>query len=214
MMALILGSASPRRAQLLAQLGVPFTRRAAHIDETPHGGEAPRDYVCRMARQKAGALAAAIAQAEAIREADTAAGSAPGAGDALLLTADTTVVIDDESLGKPADHDAARDMLARLSGRAHEVMTAVCLSTGGGVEECLVTTRVRFMALPDALLAAYLETDEPWDKAGAYAIQGLAGSFIEGVSGSVSNVIGLPLVETRALLARAGVRAGVGRACT
>ena len=194
MATLVLGSASPRRAQLLGQLGLPFDQCVAHIDETPARGEAPDAYVQRMAREKAAAIEAAASRA----------------GEHLLLTADTTVVVDGDSLGKPGDRGEARAMLARLSGRAHEVHTAVCLTSGSSRAETLVTTRVSFMPLAAALIEAYLDTEEPWDKAGAYAIQGLAGSFVSRIEGSVSNVIGLPLVETRALLEAAGLEPRIG----
>lgn len=190
-MKLVLGSASPRRAQLLAQLGLPFSQCAAAIDETPGADEEPRAYVRRVARAKAAALR-------------------HEGRDGLLLTADTTVIASGRSLGKPADHAEGRAILAALSGAVHEVCTAVCLVSDTAREELLVTTRVEFAVLPDALVDAYLATEEPWDKAGAYAIQGLAGSFVRRVEGSVSNVIGLPLVETRELLARFGVDAGLG----
>jgi len=187
---LVLGSASPRRAELLAQLGLSFGQASADIDETPRAGEDPRAYVARMALEKAAAL-----RGSGLRD--------------LLLTADTTVVIDGESLGKPVDADAARAMLRRLSGRRHAVWTAICCSTPQRREERSVATEVEFMTLSEALIDAYLETREPWDKAGAYALQGLAGSFVRSISGSVSNVIGLPLVETRETLALFDLRAGV-----
>jgi septum formation protein len=185
---LLLGSASPRRAQLLSQLGVSFAQRPADIDESAREGEDPVVYVQRMAREKALAL-------------DEHA--------ALLLTADTTVVLHGESLGKPVDRREARSMLERLSGTEHEVCTAVCLKAGDRLQELTVCTTVEFAALPARLIEAYLDTGEPWDKAGAYAIQGLAGSFVRRVNGSVSNVIGLPLLETRELLEAAGVATGL-----
>ncbi|WP_439105733.1 Maf family protein [Congregibacter sp.] len=181
----VLGSASPRRADLLAQLGVSFIVRSADIDETPSPGEAPRGYVQRMAQQKAAALA--------------------GDAKSILLTADTTVVLDDRSLGKPRDATDARLMLEALSGRTHDVFTAVCACLGSRSETVLIQTAVEFTSLTARLIDQYLATDEPWDKAGAYAIQGLAGSFVRRIDGSVSNVIGLPLVETRELLLRFGL---------
>jgi septum formation protein len=194
MTALVLGSASPRRAELLAQLGLPFEQRSADIDETPGPSEAPLSYVVRMAREKAAAL----------REQGVAG---------RLLTADTTVIVDGRSLGKPADRVEGRAMLRSLSGRRHEVCTAVCCAASDGSSaslwECSVLTGVEFMPLSDALIDAYLDGDEPWDKAGAYAIQGIAGSFVRRIEGSVSNVIGLPLVETRELLSAAGLHPGV-----
>ena len=186
---LVLGSASPRRARLLAQLGVTFTQRGADIDETPATGEAPRTYVQRIAREKARALQ----------------GSAP-----LLLTADTTVIAQGQCLGKPEDRAQARDMLERLSASEHEVCTAVCLLADSTLSELLVCTRVEFITLTGRLIEAYLDTAEPWDKAGAYAIQGLAGSFVRRIEGSVSNVIGLPLAETRELLEGGGIATGFG----
>jgi septum formation protein len=186
---LILGSASPRRAQLLAQLGVTFECSAADIDETPRGDEDPKVYVRRMAVEKARAL---------------------GAGAVPLLTADTTVIADGQSLGKPADRAEARAILERLSGAKHEVCTAVCLLTPDKEQDLLVTTVVEFAHLSHHLIDAYLDTPEPWDKAGAYAIQGLAGSFVRRIDGSVSNVIGLPLLETRNLLESAGITTGFG----
>jgi septum formation protein len=187
---LVLGSASPRRAELLARLGLAFTQASADIDETPRAGEDPRAYVARMAREKAAAL-----RGTGMRD--------------LLLTADTTVVIDGESLGKPVDGSDARAMLRRLSGRRHAVWTAICCSTPDRREERSVATEVEFMTLSEALIDAYLATPEPWDKAGAYALQGLAGSFVRSIRGSVSNVIGLPLVETREILAAFDVYPGV-----
>ena len=194
MSSLVLGSASPRRAELLAQLGVEFEIAAADIDETPRAGEAALDYVERMAREKAMTLSRSL----------------PGGA---LLTADTTVVLDGEALGKPRDGDDARRMLQALSGKSHTVCTALHALSGAQCEQCQVQTTVTMIELAPRLIEAYLATDEPWDKAGAYAIQGLAGSFVRRVDGSVSNVIGLPLAETRELLARIGIEAlvaGVG----
>ena len=194
MSCLVLGSASPRRAELLAQLGVEFEIAAADIDETPRPGEAALDYVERMAREKAMTLSRSL----------------PGGA---LLTADTTVVLDGEALGKPRDGDDARRMLQALSGKSHTVCTALHALSAAQCEQCQVQTTVTMIELAPRLIEAYLATDEPWDKAGAYAIQGLAGSFVRRVDGSVSNVIGLPLAETRELLARIGIEAlvaGVG----
>lgn len=187
---LLLGSASPRRAQLLAQLGVSFEQCPADIDETPREGEDPLVYVQRIAREKASALDGRSAR---------------------LLTADTTVVLAGRSLGKPGDRAEARFMLERLSGAEHAVCTAVCLKAGGRLRELRVLTTVEFGPIPGRLLEAYLDTPEPWDKAGAYAIQGLGGSFVRRIAGSVTNVIGLPLVETRELLEDAGIATGLER---
>ncbi|MFK8043635.1 Maf family protein [Congregibacter sp.] len=179
---LVLGSASPRRAELLRQLGANFTIQSADIDETPGNGEPARDYVQRMAREKSEALELG--------------------NDTVLLTADTTVVLDNKSLGKPADFADAQTMLEALSGRSHEVYTAVCARQDSQCETVLVRTLVEFGELPDRLIKDYLATDEPWDKAGSYAIQGKGGSFVRRIDGSVSNVIGLPMLETRELLMR------------
>lgn len=184
---LILASASPRRRELLTLLGVRFDCVPAHIDESLFEGESAQDYVQRMALEKAASVAG------------------PGEPGIAVLAADTTVVVDDDVLGKPRDHDHALAMLARLSGRTHEVLTAVCLSVAGVTRCELVTTAVEFTVLSRAACRAYLATDEPWDKAGAYAIQGLGGAFARSIVGSYSNVVGLPLCETRHLLAANGI---------
>lgn len=183
---LILASASPRRRELLAQIGLACEVRPADIDETPRPDEAPAEYVMRLATEKARSVAAAW----------------PGRP---VLAADTTVVVDDAILGKPADRAEGREMLAQLSGRRHQVMTAICLVSDAGSETELVITEVSFMPLDDALCEAYLDTPEPWDKAGGYGIQGLAAVFVSAIEGSYSNVVGLPLHETWQMLRRAGV---------
>ena len=185
--ALVLASQSPRRRELLALLGVPFRVQPAAVDETPRAGEAPDAYVARTAADKARAV------------------SAPA-----VLAADTAVVLDERILGKPRDRDDAGAMLGRLSGREHSVLTAVVLRCGDAVRAVTVRTAVTFDRLDAARIDAYLATDEPWDKAGAYAIQGLAGAFVRSVSGSYSNVVGLPLVETRELLLAAGLLGASG----
>lgn len=192
MQTLILASASPRRHELLTRLGVHFVVDAADIDENVRPGEAPRDYVIRMAREKA----------EAVR--NRRDDGAP------VLAADTTVVIDGDILGKPADHFAGLAMLARLSGRTHSVITAVCLQTDGGAAATDVETLVTFLTLNREICERYLATSEPWDKAGGYAIQGLGGALVRGIEGSYSNVVGLPLAETWQLLARHGVATALG----
>jgi septum formation protein len=181
---LVLASASPRRRELLGQLGLSFEVRAPDIDETPGAQEVPEAYVARLARDKARVVARA----------------APAA---WVLAADTTVVLDGALLGKPADAAEARAMLGRLSGRTHEVLTGVALA-GRAQGEALVRTRVRFRPLSDAEVAWYVATGEPLDKAGAYAVQGKGGFLVAALEGSPTNVIGLPLGETLALLARAG----------
>jgi septum formation protein len=183
---LCLASMSPRRRELLHQLGVPHSVRAPHIDESVLAGEAPADYVTRMAREKA------------------LAGGGPGAG-LPVLAADTIVVIDGLILGKPAGAAEAVAMLERLSGRTHEVLTAVALASGQALAQRLSVSQVRFRHLSRAECIAYWHSGEPRDKAGAYAVQGHGAIFIEHLSGSYSGVMGLPLYETAELLAAAGI---------
>lgn len=184
-MRLVLGSASPRRAELLAQLGlVPDALRAPEINEDPLRGEAPRAYVQRIARAKALAL-------------DLAA-------DEVLLCADTTVTVGRRILGKPADAGEAAEFLWALSGRRHHVLTAVAVRRGARLWERLVDTVVRFRPLSNAEVNAYLDSGEWQGKAGGYGIQGRAGAFIPWLQGSFSAVVGLPLAETAGLLRAAG----------
>jgi len=181
-----LASVSPRRRELLTQIGVPHKVVGAHIDETVYPGEMPRDYVMRMAQQKA----------LAVRE----------RGEALpVLAADTTVVLDDVIYGKPRDRDEGFAMLQRLSDRAHQVLTAVAIADPRGVALRLNVSSVRFRKLTPEECNAYWETGEPHDKAGGYAVQGAAAVFIESLSGSYSGVMGLPLFETAELLRAAGI---------
>jgi septum formation protein len=188
MPALVLGSASPRRAALLRQLGVDFTVCPSDVPEIAADGETAGELVRRLAREKGAAVVSRCA-------------------DAWVLSADTIVVVDGTVLGKPADAAEAGQMLRRLSDRAHEVFTAVALTAPGGepAGEALVCSRVEFRALTTAEIDAYVATGEPFDKAGAYAIQGGAAHFVSRVSGSYTNVVGLPIDETRDLLARAGL---------
>lgn len=185
---LILASSSPRRQELLATVGVEFSCQPADIDESVHADETPNAYVKRMARDKAAVVAA--------RQTDASY---------CVLAADTSVIIDGDILGKPADYSEAMTFLLRLSGRRHRVITALCLQTEAGVSTRCVETTVQFVPLKQQQCEAYLATDEPWDKAGAYAIQGLAGAFVESIEGSYSNVVGLPLAQTLQLLAEHGV---------
>ena len=187
MVALVLASASPRRAELLKQLGVSFEQSPVDLDESQLAGEEAEQYVVRLAREKSGAAQRALLS------------------DAVVLAADTSVVLDDQVLGKPEDHFDALAMLARLSGREHRVLTAVCLRRADRLEEVMTDSRVRFVNLSREDCEAYLATDEPWDKAGAYGIQGLAGAFVESIEGSYSGVVGLPLAETWQLLTAMGV---------
>lgn len=184
-MRLILGSASPRRLALLAQIGVvPDAVCPAQIDETPLKDELPRVFAARLARAKAAAVAA-------------------GAAD-LVLCADTVVAVGRRILDKPADAAQAAQHLLLLSGRRHRVTTGVCLRQGARVWERLVETRVKVKRLSDAELSAYLRSGEWQGKAGGYAIQGLAAAFIPEIIGSYSNVVGLPLAEVAGLLGGAG----------
>ncbi|MCK0537881.1 Maf family protein [Alcanivorax quisquiliarum] len=186
-MHLYLASASPRRAELLTQIGVRFSRLAfPGIDETPIPTETPAEYVQRMAREKALAGMAAMP-----------AGEPPGA----VLGADTSVVLGPRILGKPLDRDDARTMLAALAGQAHEVLSAVSLALPSGQQQTLLsTTRVWFRPLANDEIEAYLDTGEPFDKAGSYGIQGGGALLVEQLHGSYSGVVGLPLAETRQLL--------------
>lgn len=186
-MRLILASASPRRAELLTTAGLSFDVLPAHVDETPAPGEHPQDYTLRVARDKAGAAAQAASQ------------------DRPVLAADTVVVAGGRLLGKPRDHDEAREMLTLLSGTVHEVHTAVVLLSGSSELAEVVTTRVRFIPLTPHEIAWYIATGEPEGKAGAYAIQGRASRFVDHIEGSWSNVVGLPVATVYRLLRRAGV---------
>ena len=181
-----LASASPRRRELLLQIGVPHVVSPADVDESPGADETPRDYVLRLARAKAQAAWNA-------------------ARDLPVLGADTTVVVDGAIFGKPRDREHAADMLRALSGRTHEVLTAVALATRAGVTAALSASQVRLRPTTAAERARYWDSGEPRDKAGGYAIQGLGAVFIEALSGSYSGVMGLPLFETAQLLEAAGV---------
>ena len=169
----MLASQSPRRSEVLRQAGITFTVRTAAVDESVLEGESPASYVQRLAVAKAYAIEAADGE--------------------TVLGADTTVVIDGEILGKPADAADARRMLARLSGRRHEVLTGVCVRRGAEATSDCVTTGVVFAALSDAEIDEYVASGEPMDKAGAYAIQGLASKFVERIEGDYFNVMGLPV---------------------
>lgn len=188
---LVLASASPRRRELLTQIGVRHRVQVADVDESLLAGETPEDYVRRLARAKAGAVLRLLQ-----------AGSGPDreAGDLPVLGADTTVVIDGDVLGKPADAGEAMAMLQRLSGREHRVLTAVALVAAGRESVRLSDTRVRFRQLSAAVIERYVATGEPLDKAGAYGIQGLGGALVAEIAGSYTGVVGLPLGETIDLL--------------
>ncbi|MDR0208132.1 MAG: Maf-like protein [Pseudomonas putida] len=179
---LYLASGSPRRRELLAQIGVPFTQVAAPIDETPLPGEGAADYVERLARAKA---AAGLAQVQS-----------PG----VVLGADTAVVLEGRILGKPESREHGLAMLADLSDREHQVLTAVALSDGRRCLSACVASTVRFRAISASEAERYWASGEPQDKAGGYAIQGLGAVFVTGLVGSYSAVVGLPLSETADLL--------------
>jgi septum formation protein len=191
-----LASASPRRAELLSQIGVRFGQFAVAVDESPLRSETSEDYVARVTQAK---LEAALTL--------TASRAPAPAGRALpVLAADTAVVIDGEPLGKPADRDDAVRMLERLSGRAHDVLTAVALARPGEPPRAhICRTRVWLRPTTAQERERYWATGEPRDKAGAYAIQGRAAVFVERIEGSYSSVMGLPLFETAGLLQAMGV---------
>lgn len=184
-MKLILGSGSPRRKELLAQLGiVPDAILPPDIDEDPRKGELPRPYAARLAREKAAAVA--------------------GGPDDIILCADTTVALGRRILGKPRDAGEAAEFLTMLGGRRHEVITAVAVRRGARLWARESVSAVKMKRLSDAELNAYLAGGEWEGKAGAYAIQGAAGAFIPWISGSFTGIVGLPLAETAALLQAAG----------
>jgi septum formation protein len=182
---LYLASKSPRRKEILDALGLPFTVCAVDIEEQLQVGESADKMVLRLAAAKV--AAADVAE--------------PG----LVLGADTAVVVDDAIFGKPADREEGLDMLAKLSGRSHKVLTGVAVRSAAGIVTALSETEVRFRKIgPDEALA-YWQSGEPCDKAGAYAIQGRGGVFVESITGSYSGVVGLPVYETARLLSAAGL---------
>ncbi len=178
---LVLASASPRRRELLAQVGFKFDVKPAHIPEDPRAGEDPIAYVTRLAREKAEVVYAELS-------------SEPTGEDGLVvLGADTTVTLDNHILGKPEDAQDAARMLRMLSGRSHHVITGLAVVTSRGAEVAAEVTAVRFLTLTDGEIDAYVASGEPMDKAGGYAIQGLAARWIPRVEGCYFNVVGLPL---------------------
>lgn len=187
---IVLASASERRSRLLTQIGVRHASLAADLDEDPRPGESPADYVQRLARDKALAGLAALGGRTALP----------------VLAADTTVVLDGRILGKPSGEQECVAMLMALSGRTHEVMTAVALAEGSDLRTAMNVSKVTFRALDEQECRRYWVTGEPAGKAGGYAVQGLAAVFIARLEGSFSCVMGLPLFETAALLDAAGVR--------
>ncbi len=181
--ALFLASASPRRRELLAQIGVPFSLVGVSVDETPSPTESPEAYVERVARDKA--LAGLVSL---------------GDRDGCVLGADTSVVLDQHILGKPADRADGLAMLAALSGRTHRVMTAVALASRSACEVRVVISEVTFRTIDEAEAERYWDSGEPADKAGGYAIQGWGAVFVSQLHGSYSAVVGLPLCETAQLI--------------
>lgn len=186
---LYLASGSPRRRELLTQIGIPFTPLSASVDETPLPGEAAPAYVERLARAKACAGLAALPPLDA-------------ATPVAVLGADTAVVLDGRILGKPVDREDALAMLAALSGREHQVLTAVAVADHQRCLSLCVASAVRFGPISNTQAQAYWASGEPLDKAGAYAIQGLGAVFVQRIEGSYSAVVGLPLGETAELLAQ------------
>lgn len=183
---LILASQSPRRAELLRQIGVVFETHPAQIDETPLADEAPADYVTRMAVEKARAVHALHPERS-------------------VLGSDTAVILDDRILGKPADRADGIAMLQALGGRTHQVLTAVALAHAE-VEQALSVSTVWFRPITAEEAARYWDSGEPADKAGGYGIQGRGAVFVERIEGSYSGIMGLPLFETAQLLERVGIR--------
>jgi septum formation protein len=194
---IVLASSSPRRRRLLRELGVRFSVRVPDVDERPQPGELPGPHVRRLALAKARVVARQLA---------------PGCGARWVVGADTVVVLDGRILGKPRDAGEAREMLARLSGRTHEVLTGVALVpvAGGRARSGVVRSRVEMKPFDGAVIRRYVAGGEPLDKAGAYAVQGRGRHLVARVSGSLTNVVGLPLERLGRLLAAAGVVVGPG----
>ncbi|MFZ7259596.1 Maf family protein [Avibacterium avium] len=190
---LYLASQSPRRLQLLQQLGLKVEIFNADIDETPKADEQPVDYVRRMAQEKNHA---------ARQQLEKLANFAPHLP---ILSADTSVVCDGQILGKPQNHAQAAQMLRLLSDRTHQVLTAVCVSLPDQKHSLVQTSQVTFKPLTEQEISAYIRTGEPMDKAGAYGIQGVGGIFISHIEGNFSGVMGLPVFETAELLRQVGV---------
>lgn len=185
---LVLGSASPRRREIVSALGIPFVVVVGAANEDVIPGEAPADYLARVVAAKLDAVQRDVAKR--------------GVQASALLVADTSVIVDSHILGKPADADEAQEMLARLSGRAHEVMTRFALGSIAGdvLHAETVATRVVFRPIPPELIRRYAASGEGLDKAGGYAIQGGAQSFVSRIEGSYTNVVGLPAAEVAVAL--------------
>lgn len=179
---LVLASSSPRRRQLLEQLGVEFEVFSADIDESVQPLENPEDYVSRLALQKCQKVFELLQQ------------------DAVVIGSDTSVIVDQKILGKPEDEEDALSMLMALSGRWHQVMTAVAIKDQHTTRKILVTTNVEFCELTEQMCRTYWQTGEPFDKAGSYGIQGIGGSFVKQINGSYTAVVGFPLAQVAQLL--------------
>ena len=190
-----LASRSPRRTELLHQIGVEFLLHDIDIDESRLSAESATDYVCRMATTKAGIAREQIAHEKISTQQQSC----------VVLAADTIIALDDDIIGKPADRDQCRCILERLSARQHLVLTAVALATVEDTALRLTRNRVSFKSLSAQEIESYCATEEPMDKAGAYAIQGKAALFIDHLEGSYSAVMGLPLFETAELLRNADI---------
>lgn len=199
MVEVVLASASPRRRDLLRLVGVEPVIRVADIDESPRAGEGPEVLTQRLARQKAETVAATLAPRRVC-----AAASSPTPPPVVVVGADTVVTLDGEVLGKPAGATEARQMLERLAGRTHEVLTGVAVVTSTGTRVGAAGARVTMAPAEPSLLDWYVATGEPLDKAGSYGIQGAGGLLVERVEGDVATVIGLPLRLVRRLLADLG----------
>ena len=185
---LLLASASPRRKELLQQLGLRFQQKSVEIDETPYKSELPYQYVMRMGQEKA-----------------EAAWQKWGKPDRLILSSDTTVVIDKKILGKPSGYDEFKSMMQLLSGRQHQVLTSVVVKSGREIKSALSETHVFFCELKDSDIEWYWHTGEPRDKAGGYGIQGFGARFVSRIDGSYTGVVGLPLFETAEILLNFGI---------
>ena len=190
---LILASASPRRRELLQQIELQFHVHVIEVDETPKQNESPREYVLRIAESKA------TAAYKNLREEHKKFGRL------VVLSADTSVICDEQILGKPIDKAAARQHLQLLSGREHEVLTAITVIAADEEEQPFIQSlvsksQVEFKLLTSEEIEKYLQTEEPYDKAGSYAVQGMAAQFIKNIQGSYSGIMGLPLYETASLL--------------
>jgi len=199
--AIYLASRSPRRRELLKQIGVKFDplllrlaspRGGPDVDEAQHSGESPADYVERTAREKAAFGLKVLSMRSMIFR--------------PVLAADTVVIVEGDVLAKPANPEEAAGFMRRLSGRSHEVRTSIALAIQGPVLSATSVSTVTFRALDDAEITRYCATPKPYDKAGGYGIQGLAAVFVERIEGSYTGVMGLPLFETARMLAQAGIR--------